>query len=155
MSTSFTSDSMQIICINMAWIIQPLQCRLLRLMGKVWLLFIKSCWMLLPFVLIQTFFSWDFCVFILFEEQFMAPLSSKFSKAANRFEILSWSCFLTSISFNFLRLNIHIVWWCSFTYQQSVHKFAAATATWWISQSASLKYHTSWIFECHLLSISM
>jgi len=86
----------------------------------------------------------------------MAPLSSKFSKATNRFEILSWWCFLTSISFNFLRLNIHIVWWCSFIYQQSVHKFATATTTWWsISKSASLKYHTSWIFECHLLSISM
>ena len=37
---------------------------------------------------------------------FMSSQSLKFSKAANLFVIWTWYCFLTSISFSFLRLNL-------------------------------------------------
>jgi hypothetical protein len=102
-----------------------------------------------------------YCIFFIFclmfsQAMFMSSPSLKFSKASSLFLISVWYCFLTSSSFNFLRLNHSPSNFCAISLiTASLSLTYATTRQWSVSHSAPLKLRTSSILECRLLPINI
>jgi hypothetical protein len=138
----FTSCIIQIACFYLAWILQPLQFRLLPMICWFWefsvsLLFIplspnNSRLSLVEIMLLYLIIS---------QALLMFALSSEFRKAANLFQFSAWYCSLTSAPFNSLKLKItKSNFSCSFACRQSLPSCGDRQIA--VSQLAPLKVGT-------------
>jgi hypothetical protein len=85
----------------------------------------------------------------------MYSLSREFSKAGNLFIISIWYCLLTSMSFNFLRLNIFPSHFCGARLLTAYILLTfTTTRKGSVSQPAPLNHRTSSMLECHFLSLN-
>ena len=121
-------------------------------------IFIEPWFMLLQFIRPRQFLADGFGILTDVLPSLVSVLGIifKFSKATNLFETLIWNCFLTSNSLSYPRLNLSTSNVCVACFlATNLSLTFGNTRQWSVSHSVPVKYRTSRILECNLLSINM